>query len=135
MCGIAGVIDFLGRPIEEKPLLAACAALRHRGPDDSGIRLEQGPRLSIGLGAVRLAVMDPTPAGHTEFELEQTLYRDLTAGQQSLIANALPEAIGALELGLAAAANIATPELMSFSDICSLSASRAYSDSEWFSGR
>jgi asparagine synthase (glutamine-hydrolysing) len=37
-----------------------CDALTHRGPDDSGLEL----RGSAGLGMRRLAIIDPSPAGH-----------------------------------------------------------------------
>lgn len=110
MCGVCGVIHFDGRPVARAPIEAACAAMRHRGPDDRGVwiggvtggdaraasggdarathaRPGTGARstdarpgtearptpgaascpsrgAAIGLGAVRLAILDPTPAGH-----------------------------------------------------------------------
>ncbi len=36
MCGIAGLIDLDGRPIEPELLKAMTDAIRHRGPDDDG---------------------------------------------------------------------------------------------------
>jgi len=64
MCGIAGIIDFEGRPIERPVLDRFCNALAHRGPDDRGtVAFRAGP-LSVGLAHTRLAVLDPTPAGH-----------------------------------------------------------------------
>lgn len=60
MCGIAGIIRFDGRPACRASLEAAVRALRHRGPDDAGTWCE-GP---VGIGATRLAVMDPSLAGH-----------------------------------------------------------------------
>src|SRR4051812_8036656 len=36
------------------------AALRHRGPDDSGVEVVGG----VGLASARLAIVDPTPRGH-----------------------------------------------------------------------
>lgn len=62
MCGICGFLA---------PGLDATAAdvlqtmvdqLRHRGPDDAGIWLDQAA--GIGLGHTRLAVVDLSPAGH-----------------------------------------------------------------------
>jgi len=64
MCGIAGIIGFADQPVEEGALQAACAAMRHRGPDDSGVWLGRAGGRPAGLAAVRLAVQDPTPAGH-----------------------------------------------------------------------
>src|SRR3954454_3835277 len=42
-------------------------AIAHRGPDDEGVFVE-GP---IGLGNRRLAIIDPTPAGHQPMELPE----------------------------------------------------------------
>ncbi|HRX84289.1 MAG TPA: asparagine synthase (glutamine-hydrolyzing) [Phycisphaerae bacterium] len=64
MCGIAGSLDFRGNPIDEDELRRACAVLGHRGPDDRGTLVAPGEGFSAGLAAVRLAVVDPTPAGH-----------------------------------------------------------------------
>lgn len=64
MCGIAGIIHFNGDPVEHSPLEQACAALRHRGPDDAGLWIDSQGRGPVGLAATRLAVLDPSPAGH-----------------------------------------------------------------------
>lgn len=60
MCGIAGVLDLAGRRIDPTMLEAMAAAIAHRGPDDSGIHVDG----SAGLANVRLAVIDPSAAGH-----------------------------------------------------------------------
>lgn len=60
MCGLAG---YLGH--EEQPPGIAVAmgdAIRHRGPDDSGIWLDEGA--GIGLAHRRLSILDLSPAGH-----------------------------------------------------------------------
>ncbi len=36
MCGIFGVINFDGRPVDKEMVLSARDVLAHRGPDDSG---------------------------------------------------------------------------------------------------
>jgi len=55
MCGIAGVYNFItGRPAEPHLAEAMVHALRHRGPDDSGILLA-GP---LALGMRRLSIID-----------------------------------------------------------------------------
>ena len=64
MCGIAGIIDFAGRPVDAGLLHDLCHDLKHRGPDDRGIWLKQTPGFSVGLAHTRLAVIDPTPEGH-----------------------------------------------------------------------
>lgn len=66
MCGIAGVLDFKGRPIDVSLLKAMCNAMIHRGPDDEGIYINdiKGEGLGVGLGHRRLAIIDLSPAGH-----------------------------------------------------------------------
>ena len=60
MCGICGLYDFHGGAIDEGLLARMLSLLRHRGPDDEGIFVE-GP---VGLGNVRLAIIDLSPSGH-----------------------------------------------------------------------
>lgn len=59
MCGICGIVDFSSSPNAET-LRAMTAALRHRGPDDSGSFLS-GP---AALGHARLSIIDLSPTGH-----------------------------------------------------------------------
>lgn len=60
MCGICGIIPFDRKPIEEKRLRAMMARMKYRGPDDEGVYLDQ----KVGLGFVRLSILDLTSAGH-----------------------------------------------------------------------
>ncbi len=62
MCGIAGVIRSGGPSPEERTVREACARIRHRGPDHTGVWLS--PDGHAALGAVRLAVLDPSPAAN-----------------------------------------------------------------------
>jgi len=88
MCGIAGVLDLGGRPIDRSLLPAMLARIAHRGPDgggwieDDGAAIREGfpdsaipvsfrnlpvarpdsPR--VALGHQRLAITDLSPAGH-----------------------------------------------------------------------
>lgn len=64
MCGIAGIIDFRGRPIDRGTLEGFCRCLGHRGPDDSGTWIHHADGFSAGLAHTRLAVIDPTPEAH-----------------------------------------------------------------------
>lgn len=64
MCGIAGIIDFTGRPVDAGLLSELCRCLAHRGPDDAGTWVAEAPGFSVGLAHTRLAVIDPTPEGH-----------------------------------------------------------------------
>lgn len=60
MCGIAGCVAAPGTSPDRGALEAMAAALTHRGPDDAGIEVVG----SVGLVHTRLAIVDPTPAGH-----------------------------------------------------------------------
>ena len=59
MCGIAGILDRDGRPIDRAALDRLLDAIAHRGPDGRGTWIADG----IGLGHVRLSILDPSPAG------------------------------------------------------------------------
>lgn len=60
MCGFAG---FLGGASGSEDLLRDMArTIRHRGPDDSGVWLDEGA--TLGLAFARLAILDLSPAGH-----------------------------------------------------------------------
>ena len=58
MCGIAGYWDKDGADAAIVKRMAT--RIRHRGPDDAGIHLEEG----IGLGSRRLAILDLSSRGH-----------------------------------------------------------------------
>jgi asparagine synthase (glutamine-hydrolysing) len=63
MCGIAGfVLSRTAAPPDqlETRLWAMIATLRHRGPDDGGVWSDG----RAGLAHARLAIIDPSPAGH-----------------------------------------------------------------------
>jgi asparagine synthase (glutamine-hydrolysing) len=64
MCGICGVYERppADRAMLERATARMAAALRHRGPDDEGVWTDAAGR--IGLGNRRLAIIDPSPAGH-----------------------------------------------------------------------
>jgi asparagine synthase (glutamine-hydrolysing) len=56
MCGVAGIFNFSSpdKPVREDNLQHMLSAIRHRGPDESGIYLGK----NIGLGNVRLSIID-----------------------------------------------------------------------------
>lgn len=60
MCGILGYFAAPGADSLTFDLPQAVASLHHRGPDDQGIWQEK----SVGLGFVRLSILDLSPAGH-----------------------------------------------------------------------
>src|SRR3954447_16249461 len=59
MCGIAGILKLDGSAADPRPLDQMVECLIHRGPDGRGTYL-RGP---IGLGHLRLSILDPTAAG------------------------------------------------------------------------
>ena len=59
MCGIAGVLERSGRPVDPNVLQRMGDVIAHRGPDGEGVHAD-GP---VGLVNRRLAIIDPTPAG------------------------------------------------------------------------
>jgi len=60
MCGICGIINFNSKPAEEKKLLSMMRVMKHRGPDDEGTYIDD----NIGLGFVRLSIIDLSGNGH-----------------------------------------------------------------------
>lgn len=60
MCGIAGIWQLDGRPVERTTIERFLAALAHRGPDGEGILLADDGRLA--LGHRRLAILDRSAA-------------------------------------------------------------------------
>lgn len=62
MCGIAGVLDFEGRPIDPGVLRQMTGTLSHRGPEGQNIKtLSAGP-VQVGLGHTRLKIIDLSDA-------------------------------------------------------------------------
>jgi len=60
MCGIAGIVNFNQQPVDEKDIRLMMTKMKHRGPDDEGVFLDN----NVGLGFVRLSILDLSPAGH-----------------------------------------------------------------------
>ncbi|HLK88464.1 MAG TPA: asparagine synthase (glutamine-hydrolyzing) [Polyangia bacterium] len=60
MCGIAGILRFDGRPVAADEIAAMIGSIRHRGPDDHGVYVENG----LGFGMRRLSIVDLSPTGH-----------------------------------------------------------------------
>src|SRR5580693_7267168 len=55
MCGIAGFLKFAeAAPIAERRIRQMVAAIRHRGPDEFGIYLDD----RVALGSARLSIID-----------------------------------------------------------------------------
>lgn len=60
MCGIGGIIRFDNQIVHEEPIRQMMQLMKHRGPDDEGVFIDK----NIGLGFVRLSVIDLSSAGH-----------------------------------------------------------------------
>ena len=60
MCGIAGIYNLDGKPLEKRLLQKMADTMKHRGPDDEGYYLDK----NIGFAHRRLSIIDLSPAGH-----------------------------------------------------------------------
>lgn len=60
MCGIVGVVRFDEKPIKKESLATMMQTIKHRGPDDEGVFIDG----HVGLGHVRLSILDLSEAGH-----------------------------------------------------------------------
>jgi asparagine synthase (glutamine-hydrolysing) len=60
MCGITGIVELDGAPVDPNAIRRMTRTLAHRGPDDEGMHVEQG----VGLGHRRLSILDLSPSGH-----------------------------------------------------------------------
>lgn len=60
MCGISGIINFNLKPVDELSIRIMMKCIKHRGPNDEGIFLDQ----NVGLGFVRLSILDLSILGH-----------------------------------------------------------------------
>ena len=69
MCGICGQINIDGQLIDPGILLSMRETMRHRGPDDEGLYIQQcsqangDGKISVGLGHQRLSILDLSQAG------------------------------------------------------------------------
>ncbi|AEF95792.1 asparagine synthase (glutamine-hydrolyzing) [Methanotorris igneus] len=74
MCGINGIVRFDNEILEEE-IKRMNKAIKHRGPDDEGVYVNN----FIGLGHVRLAILDLSEKGHQPMGLTKNgkiIYRD-----------------------------------------------------------
>ena len=60
MCGIAGCFSFSEIEIVPNEIISMVEALKHRGPNDHGVWLDQ----NVALGQTRLSIIDLKPTGH-----------------------------------------------------------------------
>jgi asparagine synthase (glutamine-hydrolysing) len=62
MCGIAGIVNFRGKPVEPEQISRLVNQLAHRGPDVAGTWFSA--ERNVALGHRRLAIIDPGPSGY-----------------------------------------------------------------------
>jgi asparagine synthase (glutamine-hydrolysing) len=60
MCGICGIINLNSKSVQVIDLQKMMLVMKHRGPDDEGTFISK----NIGLGFVRLSILDLSKAGH-----------------------------------------------------------------------
>ena len=71
MCGINGILHLQSqKKVDERLLTKMRDTLKHRGPDDKGLFIEN----NLGLGHRRLSVLDVSEAGHQPFLSENGRY-------------------------------------------------------------
>jgi asparagine synthase (glutamine-hydrolysing) len=62
MCGIAGIVNFRGQPVEPAEIEQLTDRIAHRGPDGAGYWFSR--ERNVALGHRRLAIIDPGPGGY-----------------------------------------------------------------------
>jgi asparagine synthase (glutamine-hydrolysing) len=72
MCGIIGILNFMDdvNPVEEELLRQMLGMIRHRGPDQFGIYLDD----RVGLGSARLSIIDLTSGQQPISNEDRTLW-------------------------------------------------------------
>ena len=58
MCGICGIADFTGRPVDGELVRRMARVIAHRGPDGEGVVVDDAPVPQAALAARRLAIID-----------------------------------------------------------------------------
>jgi len=87
MCGINGIVR-LGDNVSKEEIEKMNRAIKHRGPDDRGIYIDNHSG-SIGLGHVRLSILDLSEKGHQPMgynvENDRIIYKDEELNNADLI--------------------------------------------------
>ena len=93
MCGIVGVLG--GHAAQRNEVRRACDALHHRGPDATGIWVDDTE--GIALGHTRLSILDLSPAGHQPMVSQGDRYVIVFNGEiynhlelRAIVAKAMP---------------------------------------------
>ena len=94
MCGIAGLVHWDGRRVDEDALARMTATLAHRGPEGQGVDVFEAGRMRVGLAHTRLKIIDLSEAAaqpmanedgsvQVTFNGEIYNYRELRASLQA----------------------------------------------------
>jgi asparagine synthase (glutamine-hydrolysing) len=70
MCGIVGITNYRNTPVDGSVVNYAASILEKRGPDDSGVWVED----NVGFGHRRLAILDLSVAAHQPMSSEDGRY-------------------------------------------------------------
>ena len=77
MCGICGIINLNNKEVLEQELHPMMRKMKYRGPDDEGTFVHQ----NVGLGFVRLSIIDLSDAGHQPMSIENGRYTIVFNGE------------------------------------------------------
>jgi asparagine synthase (glutamine-hydrolysing) len=77
MCGISGIVSFDQKRVDEDRVRVMMQKMKHRGPNDEGTFFHQ----SVGLGFVRLSILDLSAAGHQPMHDESGRYTIVFNGE------------------------------------------------------
>lgn len=77
MCGITGIIKLNEETVEVDEIKNMLKIIKHRGPDDEGLFVEK----NVGLGHVRLSIIDLSSAGHQPMFCNENRYTIIFNGE------------------------------------------------------
>ena len=91
MCGIAGIVNLDGRPVDRAVVERMTAAIAHRGPDGTGTHVDG----AVGLGNRRLAIIDLVAgAAPADGDRRRRLRRSRTTARSTTSASCAPSSSG-----------------------------------------
>ena len=77
MCGICGTYSFKEKDSDRNEIESMLSSMKHRGPDDEGVLLNR----NLGLGHVRLSIIDLSEEGQQPFFSENKRYSVVFNGE------------------------------------------------------
>lgn len=77
MCGICGILNFSQQIVDEHTLHNMMQRMKYRGPNDKGTFITD----NLGLGFVRLSIIDLSSAGHQPFLSDDGRYAIVFNGE------------------------------------------------------